>query len=334
MEEGYEPKKLALLRILEILKKYSDIDHPLKQVDILERLQNDYGIVLERKSVGRNLALLKDAGYEIEQVKEGSYLQQREFEDSELQVLIDAVLSCSHMTVSQTKEMIKKISALSNCYFKPRSTNIYSVDKWSKTMNPDVFFIIENINEAIAKKKKVQIRYNKYGIDHKLHNSSHPRVTPYQTILHNQRYYLMAYNDFVYMDRKPKMMFYRLDRITEIKILDDNAIPIREVPGYENGIDYTRISKEMPYLYTDEPKDIKLKINSKIVDQTIDWFGTNTEFEEIPGDDKHFYVTIKASPSAMRFWILQYIDDVEVIAPIEMKENIINTLKEAVEKYE
>ena len=57
--ESLEPKKLALLRILEILKTYSNIDHPLRQDDILRFLQRDYGISLERKAVGRNLSLLK-----------------------------------------------------------------------------------------------------------------------------------------------------------------------------------------------------------------------------------------------------------------------------------
>lgn len=60
-----EPKKLALLRILQILEEYSDYDHPLKQEEICERLDKEYGIVIERKAIGRNLSLLKEAGYDI-----------------------------------------------------------------------------------------------------------------------------------------------------------------------------------------------------------------------------------------------------------------------------
>ena len=54
-----EPKKLALLRILEILKEHSDFDHPLKQEEIANYLEKDYGIIIERKAVGRNISLLK-----------------------------------------------------------------------------------------------------------------------------------------------------------------------------------------------------------------------------------------------------------------------------------
>ena len=49
--EGFEPKKLALTRILQILEEYSDADHPLKQEDIAKYLEKDYGLVIERKAI-------------------------------------------------------------------------------------------------------------------------------------------------------------------------------------------------------------------------------------------------------------------------------------------
>lgn len=52
---GFEPKKLALLRIWQILKEYSDYNHPLTQEDIAIYLERDYGIVIERKAISRNL---------------------------------------------------------------------------------------------------------------------------------------------------------------------------------------------------------------------------------------------------------------------------------------
>ena len=39
--ESLEPKKLALIRILQILQKYSDRDHPLRQEDIVQRLKQE-----------------------------------------------------------------------------------------------------------------------------------------------------------------------------------------------------------------------------------------------------------------------------------------------------
>ena len=42
-----EPKKLALLRIWQILLKHSDYDHPLTQEEIIKYLESDYGIEME-----------------------------------------------------------------------------------------------------------------------------------------------------------------------------------------------------------------------------------------------------------------------------------------------
>ena len=59
--ESLEPKKLALIRILQILEERTDFEHPLKQEEILRILEDDYGLFIERKAVGRNIALLKTA---------------------------------------------------------------------------------------------------------------------------------------------------------------------------------------------------------------------------------------------------------------------------------
>ena len=107
--ESLEPKKLALLRILQIFEKYSDDKHPLKQEDIANHLERDYGIVLERKAVSRNISLLKEAGYEIVATRDGSYLAEREFEDSELRMLIDGVLSSKYITAKHSKDLIEKL---------------------------------------------------------------------------------------------------------------------------------------------------------------------------------------------------------------------------------
>ena len=107
--DGIEPKKLALLRILQILWEQSDIDHPLHQGKIAELLETNYGIVIERKAVGRNLTLLQEAGFEIENKGGGFYLGARLFEDAELQLLIDGVLASQHVSAAHYNELIKKI---------------------------------------------------------------------------------------------------------------------------------------------------------------------------------------------------------------------------------
>lgn len=322
-----EPKKLALLRIMQILLDYSDVDHPLKQETIAYHLEKDYGTMLERKAVSRNLSLLKESGLEIEQTPNGSYLATRTFEDSELRLLIDSVLASKHISPKHSKELIEKLCSMSNKYFRRHVKNIYSVNDWDKTENPALFLNIEIIDEAIDSGKQIEFDYNKYGTDKKLHRTSHQYVTPYQFILHNQKYYLMSYNE-----KFGQMFNCRVDRITNVQIVEKPATDIHTIPGYKNGIDYKRFATAMPYMYTDEPQTVELKIKADILDQVIDWFGKDITISD--ADDENFYIVkVLSSPNAMALWAMQYSANVEVLSPASLRSRIAQTAKLANEKY-
>ncbi len=325
--ERFEPKKLALLRILQILKDYSDPDHPLTQEDIAVKLENEYGIAIERKAIGRNLSLLKEAGIDIESSRAGSYLECRDFEDSELHMLIDGVLSSRYITAKHSEEIIDRLCGLSNKYFRSHVKHIRSVNDWNKTDNQALFYNIELIDTAIEEGKQIHYDYNKYGIDKKLHKSSHQYASPYLMVLHNQRYYLMAYSEFW-----GNMVFHRLDRITNMSITDKRSTPIKNVKGYENGIDYRELAVNMPYMYTDSQERINFLADTAIIDQIVDWFGTDIRITQSE-DEKRVSVSIKASLNAMEHWAMQYINHVEIISPESLRARIKEALKNGLEKY-
>lgn len=79
-----ESKQTLLFRLYQILCEYSDEEHPLTQQHIIELLERDFGLAVERKDVGRNMSYLKEMGYNIRSDKSGSYIEDRPFENSEL----------------------------------------------------------------------------------------------------------------------------------------------------------------------------------------------------------------------------------------------------------
>ena len=326
--EGFEPKKLALIRIWQILKEYSDTKHPMTQEDIAKHLEKDYGIVIERKAISRNLSLLKEAGVDIDSGRNGSYLTSRDFENSELHLLIDGILCSRHISAAHSKDLIERICGLSNKYFKSGVKSIYSVNDWNKTDNQALFYNIELIDEAIQSGRQISYDYNKYGADKKLHKSAHHIMSPYQMVLSNQRYYLMALSE-----KWQNMAFHKLDRITNMEILDVPATPIRSVPGYEKGIDYKELSTGLPYLFTDRPTRIELLANTDAIDQLIEWFGRDIRINPVAVDPDKVSVSIIASPNAMEFWALQYVHSVEVVSPEFLRSRVKETLEKAVEKY-
>ncbi len=324
---SFEPKKLALIRIWQILKENSDYDHPMTQEEIASRLEKEYGIVIERKAISRNISLLKEAGVEIESRRAGCYLEAREFEDAELHMLIDGILSSKHITAKHSKDLIERLCGMSNKYFRSSVKHIHSVNDWSKTDNQALFYNIEVIDSAIEAGRQLHYDYNKYGLDKKLHRSSHQYVSPYLMILHNQRYYLMAYSDYW-----GNMVFHRLDRITNITITDRPATPLKSVPGYEKGINYKELSSSMPYMYTDPPEWIEFLADVSIIDQIIDWFGNDVKLNRTD-DPQKVKCILKASPNAMEHWALQYISHVEITSPESMRERIRKALDGGLEKY-
>jgi predicted DNA-binding transcriptional regulator YafY len=185
---------------------------------------------------------------------------------------------------------------------------------------------IELIDEAIERGKQIKFVYNKYGVDKKLHKTSNPRVSPYQLILHNQRYYLMARHE-----RFEQVHFYRLDRITNMEIVEDKPLTnIRSVAGYESGIDYKKISSGLPYMFSDKLEYIEMLVGGDVLDQVIDWFGKDIKIEEVEGKYK---VNLLASPTAMEYWALQYVKSVEIIAPKSLRQRVIEALENGLAQY-
>ena len=110
-------KKMSLLCILQVLREYSDENHPLTQAQIIKKISDNYGLELERKSIGANIDSLIDFGYDIIKTDKGCYLGQREFEPSEVSFLIDAVFSSRSIDSKRSKELTEKISKLLQKYF-------------------------------------------------------------------------------------------------------------------------------------------------------------------------------------------------------------------------
>ena len=322
-----EAKKTLIMRIYQILDEYSDEEHPLTQQNIIDILERDYDIPCERKAVGRNVSYLKEMGFDIESTANGTYLASRKLENAELRLLIDSVLSSRNVNSTHSEQLINKLIALGGRNFKSHVKHVYSVKEWDKSDNKAFFYNIDVIDEAIEQGKKISFNYNKIGLDKKLHVSKPHVGSPYQMLLHNQRYYLMMFDEVF-----DQVGYYRLDKITNITILDEDAKPLKQNKGFEKGINYKEISTALPYMYNDKPIPVTIKCRNYMMDTISDWFGTDFVVNRV--DDAHFTATIKASEKAMLYWVLQYNYKVEVLSPESLRQKVIESLQKTLDKYE
>lgn len=330
-----QPKKLLIMNILDILRRYTDENHRLSQKEIVELLKNEYDMDADRKSVKRNLMNLIDFGYDIEYSeavrvnKNGGeetiysdwYLN-RDFSDAELRLLIDSLLFSKHIPQNQCKMLIEKLSGLSNIYF---NSNVQHIRTLTGKMpqNRELFYTIEILDEAISKNRKVAFTYNSYDIDKKLHPRREEKyiVNPYQIAATNGRYYLICTHD-----KYDDISNYRIDRITNIELLDEKAKP------KPSGWTLPKHMAEHIYMFSGESATVAFRAKRYIVTDVIDWFGTEVTFTE--ATDEEVTVRVKANLQAMHLWAMQYAKHIRILSPQFLAEDIKNDLKEALASYE
>lgn len=317
-----EAKKMTILRIYNILEEYSDSIHPLTQGQIIELLREKYGIAVERKAVARNLEMLSEAGFDIVRTKKGSYLENKLFENSEIRVLIDSVLSSRHINAKHSADLINKLIKMGGRHFRSFAESIYQTGDWQKSDNFDFFLNVEILDDAIRQGSKVRFFYNRMGADKKYHRTTTEKhlANPYQLFLHNQHYYLISM-----LEQHKNLTFFRLDRITDIELTEIPAVPLESLPKYKNGLNIPKLISTLPYLYSEEPVKVTLRCNDWMINEVADWFGK--DFCLAPQTDGWNIVTVEASPSAIVYWIMQYSENVEVLSPPKVRSAVIEKLK-------
>lgn len=156
--------KRRLLLVQKLLYENTDEQHPLTTFEILEYLQ-DKGIVTNRKTLKGDIDLMVESGMDIitVQSKPNRYFWgAREFEQAELKLLVDAVSSSRFITQRKSRIITKKIMSLSSINGREElKRNIYAADR-IKADNESFLYIVDAVNEAITRKRKISFQYTDY----------------------------------------------------------------------------------------------------------------------------------------------------------------------------
>lgn len=320
-------KKMLNMLILEILQYYTDEEHSLSQQEIIKLLEQNYGMECDRRSVKNNVLYLKELGYDISMEK-GYKLLSREFDDAELRILIDSVLFSKSISSRQAKDLIKKICKLADKFFNAKVSHISNLPELNRTINKQAMYSMDTINDAIARKKKISFIYNDIGTDFKLHPRREERyiVNPYQIVANNGKFYLISN-----YDKYDNVAHFRIDRMTDVRELEDKVKPMKEVPELNGGLNLPKHMAEHIYMFSGPSISIKLSTTADMMSELVDWFGTDFRILEKDGD--RIIVRLHCNESAMRYWALQYGPYVEVVEPETLRNRIIEDICKMKEKY-
>ncbi len=346
-----QSKKLLIMNILDILRRYTDADHRLSQKEIVDILQREYEMKVDRKAVRRNILDLIDFGYEIEynesvrrmpnprtgELEETYILSDfyllREFADAELRLLIDSLLFSKHIPYNQCKELVEKLEGLSNQYFKAHVRHIHTMPE-TLPRNPGLFLAIELLDEAITRGRKVSFSYLEYGTDKKQHRKLREDgsvreyiVSPYQMAAKEGRYYLICN-----YDKYDDISNYRVDRITDVKLLEEPVKPFETLAGADGRrLDLAKYMAEHIYMYSSGNTPVKLRVSREWVGEVIDTFGMDVRFSE--ETDEWVTVTARVNEMAVKQFAKSYAPDVMVLEPEKLREEIKNEAERTLKAY-
>ena len=321
--------KLRLLYLYQHLIRNTDADHPVSTSQLIEILDSQYGIEVNRNTLTNDFKMLEQAGitFEVIHSQQNKYFYDgRVFELAELKLLIDAVSSSKFITEKKSRDMIGKILSLTTEYQAEKLHRHIHVEGRAKSDNEKGYYIIEIINEAIDVGCKIRFQYTDYSAKKRKvlrHGGAYYVVSPYELVWDGDYYYVIGFSE-----ERGKVQNFRLDRIyREPELLrEEEAVP---VPG---GFNLANYSKEVFRMFgTEAPVHVELLCRNYTMNSVIDHFGTKIRVEEV--DEDHFRIEplVCASPTFYR-WVFGWNGDMRILGPQAVVEEYKAMARKALEQ--
>lgn len=320
-------KKASILALYKILNKHSDYQHPLKRNEIEYLLELEYDMKINRKTLHDHFDLLNEFGCDIstpQSRNDGYYLNSRLFETSEVHLLCNAINAVHFIPQIASNNLIEKLLNTQSEFLKSDFHQTVYMKNMRKSLNKEFFLNIEILMEAIQDNKPVSFNYMRYNLNKVLiaRKDHEYLIHPYYIIYANENYYLICNND-----EYDNLSHYRIDKIKNIKILNN-----LKRKSLQKSFDPYTYAKSKIYMYGGEEERITLKCDYFILDDIIDRFGNDVILQKY--DEKHFLAIVRSSKQGILYLCLQYLKYCEVTVPLDLRNEILKILTEAIYTYE
>lgn len=325
-------QKIKLIKIIEVLSKYTDDEHILNATQICEYLEKD-GIEAERKAIYNDIDVLIDYGYDIVKStapKSGYFLASRKFELPEIYLLSDAITSAKFISAKKTRELVSKLDSMLSVYqAKKREKGIF-FDLKDKCNNEEIYYNIDKISYAIERRKKISFTYfaRELSNDREIIKKEKEMViSPYALVWQDDHYYVIGnyskYDNLIHM---------RVDRMKSVESLDENVRHFSEVSCYKEYFDIADYTNKLFSMYGGELVEIEFSCNKKILEQVVDRFSDSIFIKNVTENEFCFSTKVALS-DALVTWIMNYGDKLSVRSPEKLKKMICDRANEILRKY-
>ena len=335
MEEKINP----VIEVYNVLKDYLDEQNPMTKDDIYRELF-DRGIEISDDTLTKCIKQINQQ-MDIEvNVTKGRYakyqLVSRLFKYSELKLMIDAVNSSSvidEKTTASIVEKLKKAGSLQEAKELERSST--GVNN-AKTQNTILLENIDMIQKAFKERCRIEFDYMEWTPKKKMKikkiKSSSGKefnhsMEPWKLFWADDRYYLFGYDTYVKEGEKPKIRNYRVDKMCNIRLLEEEKRQFIDQFSQYNMDAY--VAEHMG-MYGNNVQLFTVEVPGYLIGAFIDQYGTGIRIDET--DKENIYIVqFRSAVSPIVIGWMIGMREVNVIKPdsarVMMKEILEKNLK-------
>ena len=266
--------RIKLLMMVELLRQKSSKEHPLSTSELIKELA-DIGIGCDRRTLGKDVALLNEYGYEVKtrnvSHQRGYYMDSQNFSIPELKIMMDAVQAASFITDKQTEELIVKIADVGGSHRAEILKENVVCFNTTKHTNEAIFNNVSELEKALCSKKQASFYYFDRDEDGaKVYRKDKKRyvVEPMALIFNDDNYYLMTWSS-----KYGGITNYRVDRMDEVSVedIDVSADAIME------DSDIASFTEQAFKMYGGDVVDVVLEFSDHLIGVVHDKFGEDTK---------------------------------------------------------
>lgn len=315
-----QDKKGRLMALRDFLYKYTDELHPATTQELIDEMARQ-GYPGNRKTIKDDVDVLCKFGMDIiTNVSRGNsfYVATREFEIPELKLLVDAVSSSRFISAAKSEQLIDKLTSMASEYEKAQIVPRIYTDDRIKANNPQLYYVIDKLISAVQQKKKVSFQYGEYDINKNFVRRNDGEIyinSPYGCLWSDDFYYLIGYSE-----KHGKVVTFRVDRIVELDILDEDIISEPE------GFTMANYAKTCIEMYDGELQKVELLCDNELMKHVIDKFGDGIKVEKV--SENQFMATVNVAASKTFYaWCFRFAGQMRIIGPRSILDNYIGMAK-------
>lgn len=323
-------QKLKLIYLKEYLLANTDENHSVTAKNMLDYLE-ECGISAERKSLYDDLALLKESGLDLINEKRDRTVWyrvvSRDFELSELKLLVDAVLGSRFITEKKSAELIRKLESLCSRYEGYALDRQLTVAGRIKSMNESIYYNVDKLHTAIRDNTRVVFRYFDYNTAKQRvyrRDGALYEVSPYALCWDDENYYLVAYDAL-----HRSIRHYRVDKMSDLEEKSDSR---REGEEAFRQVDVSAYSSKVFSMFGGESVKVRLSFSERLANVVLDRFGKDI-FLSPDGDGRFSFETEIVISPQFYGWLFSFGHDAEILRPQSARDEFVRFLREVSEVY-